>query len=87
MLNKLYGLELTQDQLNDYFELSAVLEKNLSKEDYNRVMDIYLKILDRTGPSAHIPENLEKYWIENQDRLKLTGKYLPDDSPLKKYAK
>ena len=87
LLNKLYGLELTQDQLNDYFELSAVLEKNLSKEDYNKVMDIYLKILDRTGPSAHIPENLEKYWIENQDRLKLTGKYLPDDSPLKKYAK
>ena len=29
LLNKLYGLELTQDQLNDYFELSAVLEKNL----------------------------------------------------------
>ena len=87
LLNKLYGLELTQDQLNDYFELSAVLEKNLSKEDYSRVMDIYLKILDRTGPFAHVPENLEKYWIENQDRLGLTGKRLPDDSNLKKYAK
>lgn len=87
LLNKLYGLELTQDQLNDYFELSAVLEKNLSKEDYSKVMDIYLKILDRTGPFAHVPENLEKYWIENQDRLGLTGKRLPDDSNLKKYAK
>lgn len=87
LLNKLYGLELTQDQLNDYFELSAVLEKNLSKEDYGKVMDIYLKILDRTGPFAHVPENLEKYWIENQDRLGLTGKRLPDDSNLKKYAK
>ena len=87
LLNKLYGLELTQDQLNDYFELSAVLEKNLTKEDYGKVMDIYLKILDRTGPFAHVPENLEKYWIENQDRLGLTGKRLPDDSNLKKYAK
>ena len=86
LLNKLYNLELTQDQLNDYFELSATLEKSLSKEDYNKVMDIYLKILDRTGPSAHVPENLEKYWIENQDRLGLTGKRLPGDSNLKKYA-
>ena len=86
LLNKLYNLNLTQDQLNDYFELSDVLEKQLSKEDYGKVIDIYLKILDRTGPFAHIPENLEKYWIENQDRLGLTGKRLPDDSPLKKYA-
>jgi hypothetical protein len=86
LLNKLYNLNLTQDQLNDYFELSDVLEKQLSEEEYGKVMDIYLKILDRTGPFAHIPENLEKYWIENQDRLNLTGKRLPDDSPLKKYA-
>jgi len=85
LLNKLYNLNLTQDQLNDYFELSDVLGKQLSEEEYGKVMDIYLKILDRTGPFAHIPENLEKYWIENQDRLGLTGKRLPDDSPLKKY--
>lgn len=87
LLNKLYNLELTQDQLNDYFELSAALEKGLSKEDYGKVMDIYLRILDRTGPYAHVPENLEAYWIANQERLGLTGKRLPDDSNLKKYAK
>ena len=87
LLNKLYSIELTQDQLNDYFELSDVLTSELSKEDYGKVMDIYLKILDRTGPSAHVPENLEDYWIANQERLGLTGKRLPDDSNLKKYAK
>jgi hypothetical protein len=87
LLNKLYNLELTQDQLNDYFELSAALEKGLSKEDYGKVMDIYLGILDKTGPYAHVPENLEAYWIANQERLGLTGKRLPDDSNLKKYAK
>jgi hypothetical protein len=87
LLNKLYSIELTQDQLNDYFELSDVLASELSKEDYGKVMDIYLKILDRTGPSAHVPENLEDYWIANQERLGLTGKRLPDDSNLKKYAK
>lgn len=86
LLNKLYGLSITRDQLNDYFELSEILEKQLSEDDYSKVMDIYLKILDKTGPFAHVPENLEKYWIENQDRLGLTGKRLPEDSPLKKYA-
>ena len=87
LLNSLYNIELTQDQLNDYFELSDILEKQLSEEEYGKVMDIYLKILDNTGPYAHIPENLESYWIENQDRLGLKGKRLPEDSPLKKYAK
>tara|TARA_R110000744_G_scaffold1417_1_gene4994 strand:- start:846 stop:1814 length:969 start_codon:yes stop_codon:yes gene_type:complete len=86
LLNKLYGLSITRDQLNDYFELSEILERQLSEGDYGKVMDIYLKILDKTGPFAHVPENLEKYWIENQDRLGLTGKRLPEDSPLKKYA-
>ena len=87
LLNTLYNLELSQDQLNDYFELSDALEKGLSKEDYGKVMDIYLGILDKTGPYAHVPENLEAYWIANQERLGLTGKRLPDDSNLKKYAK
>jgi len=87
LLNTLYSINLTQDQLNDYFELSDVLETELSDEDYRKVMDIYIKILDNTGPFAHIPENLEDYWIKNQERLGLTGKRLPEESPLKKYAK
>jgi hypothetical protein len=41
-------------------------------------------ILDRTR--ADIPEDLQAYWIDNQERLKLTGKFLPDNSKLKKYA-
>jgi len=86
LINTLYNTELSQDQLNDYFELSDVLETQLTKEDYGKVMDIYIKILDNTGPTAHIPENLENYWIANQERLGLKGKRLPEDSPLKKYA-
>jgi hypothetical protein len=44
-----------------------------------------LKILDSTR--ADIPLNLQKYWIENQDRLGLKGKFLPDNSNLTKYKK
>jgi glycosyltransferase involved in cell wall biosynthesis len=59
------------------------LEKNISQEKYNQVLDIYLKILDSTR--ADIPTDLQDYWIKNQDRLGLKGKFLPDNSSLTKY--
>ena len=59
------------------------LKKNISKERFNQVLDIYLKILDSTR--ADIPTDLQDYWIQNQDRLSLKGKFLPDNSNLVKY--
>ena len=59
------------------------LKKNLANDDLHGIYDKYLKILDSTR--ADIPEDLQQYWIENKDRLGLKGKYLPDDSKLKKY--
>jgi hypothetical protein len=85
ILNKGYGLSLSQDILNDYFELMDSLKKNLSKEKLNQVLDIYLKILDSTR--ADIPFDIQDYWITNQDRLGLKGKFLPDNSKLTKYKK
>ena len=69
--------------LNDYFKLEDYLKKNVSPEEYNAIMDRYLKILDST--SADIPDNLQQYWIDNQSRLVLKGKFLPDTSNLVKY--
>jgi hypothetical protein len=85
LLNKLYGFRLTQDILDDYFKLEDFMKKNLSTEEYNSIMDRYLKILDSTR--ADIPENLQQYWIDNQDRLGLKGKFLPDTSNLTQYKK
>jgi hypothetical protein len=84
-LNKGYGLSLSQDVLNDYFELINSLKKNLSKEKLNQILDIYLKVLDSTR--ADIPFDIQDYWIANQDRLGLKGKFLPDNSELTKYKK
>lgn len=84
-LNKAYNINITSDVLNDYFELISYLKQNLHREKYNKILDIYLKILDSTR--ADIPTNIQKYWIENQDRLGLKGKFLPDDSSLTKYKK
>ena len=85
ILNKEYGLNLDKETVGDYFKLIEALEAGLSPEDLNRVYDIYLKILDSTR--ADIPEDLQSYWIENQDRLDLKGKFLPDNSNLIKYQK
>ena len=85
LLNSLYGLNLTRDTVGDYFKLMETLEAGLSREDLNGVYDTYLKILDSTR--ADIPEDLQSYWIDNQERLGLKGKFLPDNSNLAQYKK
>ena len=83
LLNKEYGLNLDRDIIGDYFKLVEGLEVGLSQEDLHAVYDTYLKILDSTR--ADIPEDLQSYWIENQERLGLKGKFLPDNSSLTQY--
>lgn len=85
LLNSLYSTSISQDTLEDYNKVMEYMRSNLSKQDFNSVADIYLKILDSTR--ADIPTDLQDYWIENQDRLGLKGKFLPDDSALTKYKK
>ena len=83
LLNKEYNLNLDRDTIGDYFKTMETLEAGLSPEELSKVYDIYLKILDSTR--ADIPEDLQSYWIENQERLGLKGKFLPDNSNLIKY--
>jgi hypothetical protein len=83
LLNKLYGTKLTTSTLEDYNKLMASLKGSIPSKDFNGILDIYLKILDSTR--ADIPTDLQDYWIDNQSRLGLKGKFLPDDSALTKY--
>ena len=83
LLNELYGTNLDRNTLSDYFKLIDALKNELSEQDLHAVYDTYLKILDSTR--ADIPEDLQQYWIDNQDRLQLKGKFLPDESKLIPY--
>ena len=83
LLNKLYSLNLDRDTIGDYFKLMETLEAGLSEQDLHAVYDTYLKILDSTR--CDIPEDLQAYWIENQERLGLKGKFLPAESNLTQY--
>jgi len=87
LLNNLYGFNIDKSILGNYKTLSSYIKQNLSNDDYDEVMKIYLTTLDRTGPQADIPWDLQDYWIKNQDRLNLKGKFLPDNSKLAKYKK
>lgn len=85
LLNKLYGFNLTEAILANYHKLQDYLKEHLSEEDLHGIYDIYLKTLDSTR--CDIPEDLQTYWIDNQDRLGLTGKFLPEESNLIKLKK
>jgi len=83
LLNELYGMELTPKSIGDYFTLMKEMKRKIPSVDLHAVFDSYLKILDSTR--ADVPEELQQYWINNQKRLDLKGKYLPDDSNLTNY--
>jgi hypothetical protein len=85
LLNKLYSFNLTEKILQNYHKLQEFLKKNLDEKDLNGIYDIYLKTLDSTR--CDIPEDLQQYWIDNQERLGLKGKFLPEDSNLYKLKK
>jgi len=83
VLNEKFKINLTRDIIDDYFKLSNYLIENLDKETLNKLLDVYLTIIDKSAPKADVPPNLQDYWKKNKERLGLTGKYLPDDSKLK----
>lgn len=80
LLNKEYGFRITQSILSNYYELQKFLQKNVKKSELELIYDTFLHILDSTR--CDIPEDLQPYWIENQDRLGLKGKFLPNTSNL-----
>tara|TARA_Y100000385_G_scaffold77330_1_gene78456 strand:+ start:6203 stop:7192 length:990 start_codon:yes stop_codon:yes gene_type:complete len=85
LLGKLYGDKLTQTTLQNYPNLHEYLKKNTDKKEYQKVLDIYFRILDRTR--ADIPWDMQEDWIKSQKRLGLSGKFLPPESKLTKYKK
>ena len=85
LLNKLYNINLNNSILSNYYKLIDYLKENLPEKDFNGIIDAYLKTLDHTR--CDIPDNLQDYWVANQERLGLSGKFLPESSnlyPLKK---
>lgn len=80
LLNDEYHFLINDKILSNYFELQNFIKVNISRDDLYGVYDRYLKALDSTR--CDIPEDLQSYWMQNQDRLELKGKFLPEDSNL-----
>lgn len=84
LLNDLYNINLTEEIASNFHTLYTYIMRNLRDKDLNLIFDTYLKILESTR--ADIPNELQQYWIDNKERLNLTGKFLLDDSKLKQYV-
>lgn len=81
LLDRLYNFKIPDDgTLKNFFKLQEFLEKHLDKHELDKVYSIYLGILDRT--KCDIPQSLENYWLDHQEELGLTGKFLPASSRL-----
>lgn len=82
ILSRAYNTTFTPEVVEDYYKLHQLLQ-TLPKEQYDAILDIYLRILDSTR--ADIPDDMQQYWVDNQQRLGLKGKFLPADSKLIPY--
>ena len=81
VLNKKLGINISKVDAEDYYKLHELLKNILKLNDYNDMIDTYLKILDSTR--ADIPDDLQSEWKKRKEKLGLTGKFLPNDSLLK----
>lgn len=79
VLSRKLNVKFTHDQTEDYFKLHKLIKK-LPKNEYDGIIDIYLKILDSTR--ADIPDDMQDEWKKRKTRLGLTGKFLPPGSRL-----
>jgi len=84
VLGNRLGFVITQQDAENYYKLYDLFKAKMREDDYNKLMDIYFKILDSTR--TDIPDNIQDEWIQRKERLGLTGKFLPDNSKLKQYA-
>lgn len=84
VLNDRLGTDITRQDAENYYTLHEKLKKELPPEQYDRMVNIYLGILDKTR--ADIPDDLQDAWLQKKDQLNLTGKFLPDTSKLKQHA-
>jgi len=75
------GFPISQADAEDYYKLHKLFKERMKPEDYNTLLNIYLKILDSTR--ADIPDDLHTEWRNRKDILGLSGKFLPDSSALK----
>lgn len=80
LLNKLYSFDITKDDTMSFEKLNDFLEDHLDKDEYDKVIDRYLQILDNM--KCDIPVIFQNRWLDSQERLELTGDHLPSSSKL-----
>lgn len=65
---------LTKEVVDNYHLLIKYLKDNLPGDVFEKIIDIFLK-QRLESQRLDIPSDLVDYWVQNKDRLGLTGKY------------
>jgi hypothetical protein len=80
ILSDRLGFKIVFNDTKDFYQLHNLLKAKMSLSDYDKLLNVYFKILDSTR--TDIPDNLQQEWIARKDKLSLTGKFLPPNSNL-----
>lgn len=80
LLNSLYGFNVDEKILRNFYSLYEYIEKNVGDQDKENIYKIYLGILDHTR--CDIPDVFQELWLDKQDEWGLKGKFLPSSSVL-----
>lgn len=80
LLNSLYGFNIDEKILRNFYSLYEYIEKNVGDRDRENIYKIYLGILDHTR--CDIPDVFQELWLDKQDEWGLKGKFLPSSSKL-----
>lgn len=83
ILNQRLRTNITKEIAENYYMLHDTVLSSVSPSIYSEVINIFLKILDSTRTA--VPDNLRDEWKARKDKLGLTGKFLPDDDPMRQY--
>ena len=82
ILSSKLKIKFTKENVKNYYTLCELIKK-LPKKQYDQTLDTFLKILDSTR--IGVPDNLRDEWKSRKDRLHLTGKFLPQDDPMREF--
>jgi hypothetical protein len=81
ILSSRLGFNISDNDTKNFYKLINLFKTHMKASDYEKLLQIYFKILDSTR--CDIPDILQADWLKRKNQLGLTGKFLPDSSALK----
>ena len=80
LLNHKLNLNLTEEITQNYYSLYEQVNQCNRRDT---ILNTFLRILDSTR--VGVPDNLREEWRQRKESLNLTGKFLPENDPMREF--